>query len=87
MLFPMLKLSLALLAVAFAAPLLMTLQAQQADPLMTRALRLLKESPIVDGHNDYPWAVREKGAMDIDLFDMRQPQPKDRKSTRLNSSH
>ena len=76
MLFPMLKLSLALLAVAFAAPLLMTLQAQQADPLMTRALRLLKESPIVDGHNDYPWAVREKGAMDIDLFDMRQPQPK-----------
>ena len=71
----MVKVALTLLAVACAAPLLMTLQAQNADPLMARALRLLKEAPIVDGHNDYPWAVREKGKGDVDLFDMRQPQP------------
>lgn len=75
MLWPMLKVSLAILAVAFAAPLLMSLQAQEADPLMARARRLLTEAPIVDGHNDYPWAVREKGAMDIDRFDLRRPQP------------
>lgn len=72
----MTKVLLAALAVACAAPMLMTLQAQTADPLMARALKLLKDAPIIDGHNDYPWAVREKGAMDMDLFDMRKPQPK-----------
>ncbi len=71
----MTRVVLAVLAVACAAPMLMTLQAQAADPLMTRALRLLKDAPIIDGHNDYPWAVREKGKMDVDLFDMRKPQP------------
>lgn len=71
----MTKLLLAALALACAAPMLMTLQAQAADPLMARAMTLLKDSPIIDGHNDYPWAVREKGKMDIDLFDMRKPQP------------
>ena len=55
--------------------MLMTLQAQGADPLMVRALKLLKDAPIVDGHNDYPWAVREKGKSDLDAFDMRKPQP------------
>jgi membrane dipeptidase len=71
----MVKVLLTLLAVACAAPLLMTMQAQAADPLMARAMKLLQESPIIDGHNDYPWAVREKGKMDLDLFDMRKPQP------------
>ncbi|TAK14620.1 MAG: membrane dipeptidase [Acidobacteria bacterium] len=68
------KVLLTLLAVAFVAPALMTLQAQ-TDPLMVRAMRLLKDAPIIDGHNDYPWAVREKGKLDVDLFDMRKPQP------------
>ena len=71
----MTKVLLAVLAVACAAPMLMTLQAQGADPLMVRALKLLKDAPIVDGHNDYPWAVREKGKSDLDAFDMRKPQP------------
>jgi membrane dipeptidase len=69
------KVLLALLAVACAAPLLMTLQAQSADPLMTRAMKLLKDAPIIDGHNDYPWAVREKAKGDVDAFDIRKPQP------------
>lgn len=71
----MTKVLLAVVALAFAAPMLMTLQAQTADPLMARALRLLKDAPIIDGHNDYPWAVREKGKLDVDLFDLRKPQP------------
>ena len=71
----MTKLILAVLAIACAAPMLMTLQAQATDPLMARAMKLLKDAPIIDGHNDYPWAVREKGKMDVDLFDMRKPQP------------
>ncbi len=69
------KIVLTLLGIAVVAPVFMTLQAQAADPLMARAMRLLKDAPIIDGHNDYPWAVREKGKMDVDLFDMRKPQP------------
>jgi len=70
------KIFLALLAVAFIAPALMTLQAQAADPLMARALRILKDAPIIDGHNDYPWEVRTKANLDVDAFDMRTPLPK-----------
>jgi membrane dipeptidase len=69
------KLLLAVLAVAVATPLLITIQAQAGDPLMARALKLLKDAPIIDGHNDYPWAVREKAKGDVDVFDIRKPQP------------
>ncbi len=69
------KILLALLAVAFLAPTLMTLQAQGTDPLMARAMRLLKDAPIIDGHNDYPWEVREKAKKDVDVFDLRKPTP------------
>ena len=31
--------------------------------------------PVIDGHNDYPWAVREKAALDLNKLDIRQPQP------------
>lgn len=71
----MVKALLAVLAFACAAPILMTLQAQGADPLMARAMQLLKDAPIIDGHNDYAWAVREKGKSDLDAFDLRKPQP------------
>ena len=71
----MTKVLLAVLAIVCAAPLLMTLQAQGADPLMARAMALLRDAPIIDGHNDYPWAVREKGKLDLDVFDLRKPQP------------
>src|SRR6476646_5030760 len=70
------KILLALLAMAFVAPALMTLQAQATDPLMARAMRILKDAPIIDGHNDYPWEVRTKGNLDVDAFDMRTPLPK-----------
>lgn len=69
------KVLLALVAVAFVTPALMTLQAQ-TDPLMTRAMRILKDAPIIDGHNDYPWEVRDKAGLDVDVFDLRNPQPK-----------
>lgn len=69
------KVLLALLAFAFVAPALMTLQAQATDPLMARAMRILKDAPIIDGHNDYPWEVREKAKKDVDVFDLRKPTP------------
>jgi membrane dipeptidase len=45
------------------------------DPLLDRARRLLRETPVFDGHNDYPWAVREGAAGDLDKLDIRRPQP------------
>ena len=45
------------------------------DPMLERARRLLRDVPVIDGHNDYPWAVREKAGGDLAKLDMRQPQP------------
>ena len=59
--------------VAFA--LLAAGTAQPDSRLLDRARALLKESPLIDGHNDYPWAVRENVQQDIDKLDIRQPQP------------
>jgi membrane dipeptidase len=59
--------------VAFA--LLAAGAAQPDSRLLDRARALLKESPLIDGHNDYPWAVRENVQQDIDKLDIRQPQP------------
>ena len=43
---------------------------------MARAAALHKTVPLIDGHNDYPWALREKSpARDLSVLDIRQPQP------------
>jgi membrane dipeptidase len=68
------KAFLILSVLSVAAPMAAAL-APQADPMLERARRLLRDVPIIDGHNDYPWAVREKGAMDLNRLDMRKPQP------------
>src|SRR4029453_8798184 len=47
----------------------------QSDPLLDRARKLLSEVPIIDGHNDYPWEVRDKGGLDLNAFDITKPQP------------
>ena len=55
----------------------MTLTAAQAPDaaLLDRARALHKQVPLIDGHNDYPWAVRENVGRDVDKLDIRQPQP------------
>ena len=44
-----------------------------ADPALEHARRLLARQPIIDGHNDLPWAIHEKtGALgDLDALDLR----------------
>src|SRR5437868_3016539 len=44
-----------------------------ADPYMARALHVLTVQPIVDGHNDLPWRIREDKAhpMDVQAYDLR----------------
>ena len=40
-----------------------------------RAARVLRSSPLVDGHNDLPWAIREsaKAPHDVEAYDLRKP--------------
>jgi membrane dipeptidase len=47
------------------------------DDLLARARALHKQVPLIDGHNDYPWALREHNVeRDITKLDIRVPQPK-----------
>ncbi|MFJ6741647.1 dipeptidase [Streptomyces sp. NPDC091279] len=39
-----------------------------------QARELLREFPVVDGHNDLPWALREQVAYDLDARDIATPQ-------------
>ncbi|MGH7563525.1 MAG: dipeptidase [Gemmatimonadota bacterium] len=40
-----------------------------------RARILLDEVPLVDGHNDLPWQIREKAGGDLDSLDISEAQP------------
>ena len=61
---------LLLLAVVLAAPL----AAADEDAALARARAVLKAAPVIDGHNDVPWAIRESEAhpRDVDAYDLRQ---------------
>jgi membrane dipeptidase len=49
---------------------------QSNDRALTdRARALLKQTPLIDGHNDYPWALREKAQRDFARLDIAKPQP------------
>jgi membrane dipeptidase len=53
-----------------------TVASAQGD-FLARARALHRETPLIDGHNDYPWALREaKVDLDINRLDIRTPQPK-----------
>jgi membrane dipeptidase len=64
-------------------PALLAVTVNQAQPpaestqaLLSHARALHKQSPLVDGHNDYPWALREHHpARDLASLDIAQPQP------------
>src|SRR5450759_5107764 len=65
-----LVLSLAVLSMTFVSA------QQPAADLLARARALHKEAILIDGHNDYPWALREHDpARDLDKLDIRNPQP------------
>ena len=63
------------LLVSSLAAAVMTMVATQSDPVTDRARRLLREVPVIDGHNDYPWEVRQKAGLDVAKLDLRQSQP------------
>ncbi len=44
--------------------------------LLDRARALHKQALLIDGHNDYPWALREHDpARDLNSLDISKPQP------------
>ena len=45
------------------------------EELETRARTLQRNTPFIDGHNDYPWLVRQNAAGDLALLDIGTPKP------------
>ena len=58
----------AVFGLALAGVLLATVAVAQDD--RERALAVLDEAPIVDGHNDLPWVIREKFGGDVENHDI-----------------
>lgn len=44
--------------------------AKAEDPNLARARRLLRRHPLVDGHNDLPWVIRNLAQGDVAAFDL-----------------
>jgi membrane dipeptidase len=49
----------------------------RTDPNLARAERVLRTTPLVDGHNDLPWAIRESKTApgDVAAYDLRRTTP------------
>ncbi len=77
------RLSPASLALLLAAPALASAQATgtsavtpSADPHLARAERVLRSTPLIDGHNDLPWAIRNATPpRDVPAYDLRGTVP------------
>ena len=61
------------LLAGIAAPL----AAQAVDPNLALAKRVLRTTPLVDGHNDLPWRIREDTVArgDVERYDLRKRTP------------
>src|SRR3954463_13767941 len=69
---------LALLLLAASAPLQAQTDRQSAaDPYLERAKRVLRQTPLIDGHNDLPWRIREDSVArgNVDKYDLRGHTP------------
>ena len=71
------RLSFKLAAVALPALAAAARSQSPSDPAMARALRVLRAAPVMDGHNDLPWRIREDTVAphDVDAYDLRKPTP------------
>ena len=63
-----------LLAAALSGAVALPLDAQRsADPYLERARRVLRSTPLIDGHNDLPWRIRSDSVhpRDVVAYDLR----------------
>src|SRR5207342_28498 len=63
--------------------------AKGGDANMARALKVLRSSPVVDGHNDLPWRIREDTVRphDVEAYDLRKRAPGMTDLARLKAGH
>ncbi len=56
---------------------------------LARAEKLLRETPLVDGHNDLPWAIRQSTSAphDVEAYDLRRRAPGHTDLERLRVGH
>ncbi len=52
-----------------------SLEAQIDAAYLERARQLMREVPLIDGHNDLPWELRINYALRFDSLDIAKPQP------------
>jgi membrane dipeptidase len=65
---------LAMLAFGAATGVASEARAQQrssGNADMDKAIRVLSTTPLFDGHNDLPWAIRNDAGRDVDAYDLR----------------
>lgn len=62
--------SIVIIATSVALLAIQSGQTQESDESLQRALTILRSTPIVDGHNDLPWVIREKAHGDIKQYDL-----------------
>jgi membrane dipeptidase len=61
--------------------------AAQSDAALERARKLLRSVPLIDGHNDLPWTIRESktAPMDVAAYDLRKATPRHTDLARLKA--
>jgi membrane dipeptidase len=82
------SLPVALLILAAFTPTAQT-TAQSANPYMARALKVLRTAPVMDGHNDLPWRIREDSVhpRDVAAYDISKHTPGMTDLPRLKQGH
>ena len=60
-----------------AIPLAAQTQTQTNEGYLARAKRILRQTPLIDGHNDLPWRIREDTIArgDVNKYDLRHHTP------------
>jgi membrane dipeptidase len=55
-----------------------TVSGQSQDRALEHARKLLRSTPLIDGHNDLPWEIRtfKEAPMDVAAYDLRKRTPK-----------
>lgn len=61
----------AALVLSSAAPAPLVAQAPADDALLQKARRIHRSAPLIDGHNDLPWEIREKAGGSVSAMDFR----------------
>jgi len=67
-----------LLLLGSASPLrAQSISAPPEDVYLARARRILSQTPLIDGHNDLPWRIREDSIArgNVDIYDLRKHTP------------